>query len=221
MANNTPGESGITVEHGEKLATLINHSLTRRHIKDFYMPLLYGKTEYTVGLDLQQKFVAPDFLDKIESKIIMSLPHEFFKPYYSGMDSMRNLIKEISCIASQVNSSVIYETPLFRISQDYFKYENVPLTVYDPNKKNRKIRKVTMSLPTDVRNHIKTRNSSLANFVHQQDAYIAMKMIHGCDTEDFQIPLSISIYCSRQLYINTYGKRAHPSVIQKCMERSS
>lgn len=40
-----------------------------------------------------------------------------------------------------------------------------------------------MSLPTDKRNYEKTKNSSLANFLHQQNAYIGMQMANYCKSK--------------------------------------
>lgn len=74
----------LTSAQGKRLAELVLNSLILKHIKDIYMPMLYGKTEGEAATHLQKTFVEPNFLAYNQSQLIIKLSREFFKSRYSG-----------------------------------------------------------------------------------------------------------------------------------------
>lgn len=71
---------------------------------------------------------------------------------------------------------MVDENPFLSTSQDSMVMEAHSIWVYD-NLKKRK-RKVTLRVPSKVkRDRKKTEISTFANFIHQKDAYIAMRVV--------------------------------------------
>lgn len=90
------------------------------------------------------------------------------------------LINNIGSICSCLEQPVYYDTEYFRTVQDYVRHESETLTVKVlKKKKNQKesIRRVNFRHPTDERDVRKTQISTCVNFIHQKDAYIAMRLI--------------------------------------------
>lgn len=121
------------------------------------------------------------------------------------MDCLISLIRIIGWFASTCDRGVVYKTDCFNTSQDYRVMEPHSIWVYD--KKSQKRRKVTLRLSSEKRDRKKTEISTFVNFIHQKDAYIAMKVVKG------MIDKSAPIYTVHDNFIsNVYSSIALPSI---------
>lgn len=109
------------------------------------------------------------------------------------------LVRLIGWVSSNINKPVFYSTPHFTTLQDYMKSKTVNIWVYDRIQKKK--RQVTLRIPSEDRDRRKTTTATFANFIHQQDANIAMCMI------DMMLEKNIPIYTVHDNFI-TAGKNA-------------
>lgn len=77
------------------------------------------------------------------------------------------------CSASM--SPVHYGIPYFTTVQDYMRSNKEEISVYDKVQKKR--RRVTLRVPTSIRDTRKSAVATCVNFIHQRDAFIAMKVV--------------------------------------------
>lgn len=94
---------------------------------------------------------------------------------HAHMECFIRLIRIIGWFSSCCDRPVQYDTDFFSTSQDYRKMDSHSLWVYD--KLNKKRRKVTLRVSSEKRDSRKTEVSTFVNFIHQKDAFIAMKMV--------------------------------------------
>lgn len=87
------------------------------------------------------------------------------------------LITIISWFSSTKDRAVVYSIPYFTTKQDYMSFVKENISVYERITKKR--RRVTLQIPTMKRDRRKTQTSTCVNFIHQKDAYIAMKVIES------------------------------------------
>ena len=152
---------------------IVKTRLTRKVVKAIFMPLIYGKTVLSTANDIH-KALSP-FLTKSESNRIATQCFAFWKEKYPEMSILIELISDIGWYASTLDLPVRYSTEYFTTVQDYKCTKPVYIWIYDRLQKKR--RRVTMRIPTTMRDRRKTMVATFANFIHQKDAYIAMKMI--------------------------------------------
>nr|YP_009861440.1 hypothetical protein [Mirabilis himalaica]QKN19337.1 hypothetical protein [Mirabilis himalaica] len=76
-----------------------------------------------------------------------------------------------------MDRAVFYSIPYFTTKQDYMSFIKSNISVYERSTKKR--RRVTLSIPTEKRDRRKAQSSTCANFIHQKDAYIAMKVVES------------------------------------------
>lgn len=169
----------------KKKADMICCGLTRKLVKVLFMPMIYGKSIISMGNDIYSKYYT--ILHKRECLEIACLIYKFFVVRFPGIVNLMNLVRAVSWIASYLNKPVYYETPLLRTMQDYFKSEEVSLTVYDRIQKKR--RKEGIRIPSSKRDRRKTYNSTFANFIHQKDANIAAFLILDVLENNPHIPI--------------------------------
>lgn len=87
------------------------------------------------------------------------------------------LITFISWFCSSRDRAVFYSIPYFTTKQDYTAFKKENICVYERSTKKR--RRITLSIPTEKRDRRKTQSATCANFIHQKDAYIAMKVVES------------------------------------------
>jgi hypothetical protein len=87
------------------------------------------------------------------------------------MDVFMTLIKSTGWLASSMDCPVMYDVTYFKTKQEYFKSEPVSIWVFDNEKGKRRM--VTLRIPSDKSDPRKTETATVANFIHQKDAYIA------------------------------------------------
>lgn len=152
---------------------IIESKLDRKLIKSLFMPLIYGKTVISMGNDIRMTY--NELLSQKDCYKLAKLCNDFWCKKYPDIENFIKLISTISWFCSVMDTPVIYSIPFFTTIQDYMKFEKEVLTVYERFTKKR--RRVTLQVPTTKRDKRKTQSSACANFIHQKDAYIAMKMI--------------------------------------------
>lgn len=158
-----------------KKRDIIESKLNRKLIKSLFMPLIYGKTVNAMELDIKEAY--GQLLSREDSRKIASLSNEFFKDTYPDIANLMKLITFIGWFCSALDRPVLYSIPYFTTKQDYKAFVKENISVYERSTKKR--RRVTLSIATDRRDWRKTKTSTCANFIHQKDAYIAMKVVES------------------------------------------
>ena len=137
------------------------------------MPKIYGKTLMSVANDLKEPLA--HYITSKESFIIDKLCFQFWKTKYESLDCLMQLIHNIGWIASTSESPVFYGISDLTTVQDYMVIEPINIWIYE--KLHKKRRRATLLLSSSKRDRRKTTISTFVNFIHQRDAYIAMKVI--------------------------------------------
>lgn len=162
--------------------------LTRKLVKQLFMPLIYGKTIISMSNDIYNHYST--IIGKKECMMLASHIYDFFKKLFPNIINLMNIVRDVGWISAASDKPVFYSVPVLTTVQDYMKFKNVNIWVYDCSKKKndrKKKRQVTLRIPTEDRDRRKTHTSTFANFIHQKDAYIAMFMI--CEILDLGAPL--------------------------------
>ncbi len=157
--------------------------LTRKIVKGIFMPMIYGKTIGSTITDLNISL--SKFVVKKESLILASNIFKFWREKYPYPQILMKLIPLLGRFVSAVDRPVCYSTPYFYTLQDYRIMSKNSVYVYDKN--TRKRRSVTLTFSSEKRDKRKTETSTFVNFIHQKDAYIAMKMVE--EMKEFNIPI--------------------------------
>ncbi|XP_022933021.1 uncharacterized protein LOC111439690 [Cucurbita moschata] len=159
-------------EFDRNLCSVVCKHLSRKIVKSIFMPIIYGKTVMSTSIDLMVHF--SQHLTNKECYKVASVSFKFFKEKYPGMECLIRLIRLIGWVASSRDSAVKYNVSYFTSVQDYMKNESTYIWVYD---RHRKRRQVTFRVSSDKRDRRKIEISTFVNFIHQKDAFIAMKVV--------------------------------------------
>ena len=178
------------------LYDVICTSFTRDVVKSIFMPKIYGKTLLSTAQDLE-KVISSKNVARKDYTLIANCCFKFWRQRFSGMECLIRLIRNIGWIASALGLPVIYNVPYFTTVQDYVTMNPINLWVYD--KHHRKRRKVTLRIPSSKRDRRKTDTSTFVNFIHQKDAYIAMKVVEKL------LEKNIPIYTVHDNFISIAG----------------
>ena len=152
---------------------IIESMLTRKLIKKLFMPIIYGKKVNSMANDIKLHYGS--LLSIKDTYIVAEFCNEFWKVKYPDIFNLMNLINLIGWFCSKLDRAVIYSIPYFSTVQDYMCSEKTYIWVYDNISKKK--RKISFIVPTTKRDSRKTQNATCANFIHQKDAYIAMKVV--------------------------------------------
>lgn len=162
---------------------IICSGLTRKLIKQLFMPLIYGKTVISMSNDIYNNYST--LLGKKECFLLATHINNYFRSSFPGIVNLMELISNVGWVSAALSKPVFYSIPLLTSVQDYMIFKNVNIWIYDRIQKKR--RQVTLRIPTEARDRRKTKISTFANFIHQKDANIAMHMIYNiyniCGTE--------------------------------------
>lgn len=161
----------------ENLTNLIDEKLDRKIVKSIFMPMIYGKTLMSTAGDLREQL--SQFITNKESFSLASSCFSFWKTKYNNMDCLIRLIQNIGWVVSKTEREVKYQVSYFQTVQDYMKMEPVNIWVYDCQNNKKKRRKVTLRVSSNDRDRRKTVTSTFVNFIHQRDAYLAMKVVES------------------------------------------
>jgi DNA-directed RNA polymerase len=152
---------------------IVESQLTRKLVKTLFMPLIYGKSVITMAGDIRESFGS--LLNMKESYHIARLCRAFWVEKYPDIVNLMKLINLIGWFCAFRDEPVKYSIPLFTTNQDYMRSIPVQIKVYD--RQIKKERRVTLRVPTNDRDTRKTGIATCVNFIHQKDAFIAMKVV--------------------------------------------
>lgn len=152
---------------------IIESKLTRNLVKLLFMPLIYGKTVRAMASDIRD--VYDSLLSYKDYYHTAQLCYEFLVNKYPGIANLMKLINLIGGICSALGKPVNYCIPYFTTVQDYMRSDTACIWVYD--RVTKKKRQVNLRVPTLERDKRKTQVSTCVNFIHQRDAFIAMKVV--------------------------------------------
>ena len=153
--------------------SIIQSGLTRKVVKQIFMPLIYGKTVHAMSTDISE--VYGSMLSKKDHYKMAALCNEFFIHKCPDIANLMNLLNLIGWLCAYKGTSVYYGTPYITTVQDYMRSKKAEISIYD--RVSYKRRRVTLRVPTLDRDKRKTKVSTCVNFIHQKDAYIAMKVV--------------------------------------------
>lgn len=185
---------------------IINEGLDRKIVKKIFMPMIYGKTLMGVSDDIKLAF--SKYLTQKECFQVAKLCMDFWKDKFHKIDCLMRLVSSIGWIASSSGNSVVYEVENFITVQNYVKMEAMNIWIYERLHKKR--RQVTLRVATDTHDSRKTEISTFANFIHQKDAHIAMKVVETM--LDHQLP----IYTVHDNFITTSSHCKKVAIIYSC-----
>lgn len=169
---------------------IIEKYLDRKLVKTLFMPLLYGKTLITMIKDVREVFIP--ILDVKDCTRLAEASIQFFTESYPHIINYMKLINNIGWLCAMLKKEVKYDIPFFTTVQDYRKSIQTEVNVYAPirDKKNEDIKikrrkhRITLRSSTDVKDRRKTHISTCVNYIHQKDAYIAMRVVEGILNRD-------------------------------------
>lgn len=173
---------------------IIGSLLTRTLVKKLFMPLVYGKTVISMAKDIRD--VSGSLLSFKDCYRIGVLCHEFWSEKYPDIANFIKLISLIGWFCSVLDRPVVYSIPYFTTVQDYMRSEGSNIWIYDRVSKKR--RRVTLRVPTSDRDRRKTHAATCANFIHQKDAFIAMKVV-----EELVLSTGAPVYTVHENFITT------------------
>jgi len=154
---------------------IIESKLGRKLIKRLFMPLIYGKTLISMEKDIRLTY--GQLLSRKDGYNLAKLSNEFWIHKYPDIANLMKLITIISWFCSAQDRAVVYSIPYFTTKQDYMSFIKENISVYERSTKKR--RRATLNILTVKRDRRKTQSSTCANFIHQKDAYIAMKVVES------------------------------------------
>lgn len=162
---------------------VINEGIDRKLIKSIFMPLVYGKSKFSISQDIFTKFNG--ILNYKEAQLVATHINTFFKLKFENIHNLMSLIRDVAWISAAQNKPVYYTTKYYTTVQDYMTSKSVKIFIYDRIHKKR--RQVTLRIPKQDRDRRKTNSAVFANFIHQMDANIALLMI--MDMKENNIPI--------------------------------
>ncbi|YP_005090363.1 DNA-dependent RNA polymerase (mitochondrion) [Phoenix dactylifera] len=162
----------VTRLDANKYAVILS-MLTRKLVKGLFMPLIYGKTVSSMAKDIMDHYGS--LLSHKDSYGLAVLCYEFLSLKYPDIVNLLNLINLIGWFCSKLDKPVFYSIPYITTVQDYMRSKATDIWLYDRVSKKR--RRVTLRVPTPDRDSRKTKVATCVNFIHQKDAYIAMKVV--------------------------------------------
>lgn len=166
----------------EEIFHSIKGIFSRSFVKRIFMPMIYGKTPMSTCEDIRND--VKQFIKGSDCMKLTNLCFEFWKSKYSHMHGFLNLIKIIGWMNSMCDRPVFYKTPadsldeskiFFTTLQDYRIMDSYHIWVYD--RQLRKKRRVSLRIPSERRDRRKSNVSTFVNFIHQKDAFLAMRVV--------------------------------------------
>lgn len=172
--------------------------LTRKLVKRLFMPLIYGKTLFTMANDIYEAY--EKILTGKELYTLAKYCREFWVTRYPDIANIMKLINLIGWFCSALDEPVIYSIDYLTTVQDYMCSEKAEIWVYD--KYNKKRRRITLRVPTLKRDKRKTQVATCVNFIHQRDAFIAMKVVEKLASKSHN-KCEVPVYTVHENFITT------------------
>lgn len=163
----------IKDELENNLSTIVINLLTRKLVKNIFMPIIYGKTLMSTAEDLKEHL--SHIITSKECYHVASACFKFWRTKYQGMECLIQLFRHIGWFAAARECPVFYRVPYYTTVQDYKKMVPINIWVYDGLHKKR--RRVTLRVSSSKRDRRKTEIATFVNFIHQRDANIAMQVV--------------------------------------------
>lgn len=113
-----------------------------------------------------------------------------------------NLVNIIGWFAAFFNRAIVYEDLFIKTVQDFMVSKLVNVWIYD-RREAKKRHKITLILPTNERNKMKSKKATFANLIHQKGATIASLLIQNFDS------LNIPIYTVHDNFLTTATHAYH------------
>lgn len=180
--------------------SIIQSRFSRKLVKTLFMPLIYGKTVITMVSDIRD--VYGSLLSFKDNYRIAQLCYEFWKNKYPDIANLMKLINLIGWFCSVLDKPVRYGIPYFTTVQDYMRSKKADIWVYDRVCKKR--RRITLRVPTLDRDRRKSQVSTCVNFIHQKDAFIAMKVVDLLKKEfNVKDKFTVPVYTVHDNFITT------------------
>jgi DNA-directed RNA polymerase len=182
------------------VVSVIKNSFDRNTIKQIYMPLIYGKTTNSIFHDITAKMT--ERWDKLTILPIVDVCHKFWTSHYNEINNLMELIQMVSWYTSKVGNNVIYGNNYYKTIQNYCRKKDETLTVYYNTSRKNKSR-VALKEKTDIKDHPKSKISTFANFIHQRDALLVMRVIDYIRDEERHNSIHIPIYTIHDNFLTT------------------
>lgn len=161
-------------ELDKNLSRVVSMHMDRKIVKSFFMPMIYGKTLMSAVNDLRDVF--SQYITRSECYKVGRSFYRFFKSKFSATNSLIRLIRLIGWFTSSRERPNTYGVGYVTTVQNYLKKVPCHIWVYDPVKKKRK--RVTLRVESNKPDTRKTETATFVNFIHQIDAYLAMRVVH-------------------------------------------
>ena len=204
----------MKTHHDNPLTQVVRENLTRKIVKRIFMPLIYGKTLKSTADDLKESLSM--YLAWGDHNTLAKICFEFWERKYPKLNALIGLIRSIGNFVSAGNRSVEYSVPFYTTVQDYKR--TVPAKIWVYERLHKKRRQVTLRVPTLERDPVKSAASTFVNFIHQKDAYIAMKVVQKILEQQAPIYtvhdnfITTPQYCGSlpEIYINIFRNELGP-----------
>jgi len=196
---------------------IIESRLTRKHVKKLFMPLIYGKSVIAMAGDIRE--IIGSLLSVKEHYSLAKLCDTFWRTKYPDIANLMKFINLIGWFSAVLEKPVFYSIPFFKTVQDYRRFNKEFIWVYD--RVSRKRHKVTLQVPTLDRDTRKTQVATCVNFIHQKDAYLAMRVVENLvfqkapvyTVHDNFITTAVSAALVPQIYTNLFIEMGAPLAI--------
>ena len=196
---------------------IIESRLTRKLVKKLFMPLIYGKSVLAMAQDIRENIGS--LLSVKEHYSLAKLCDTFWRTKYPDIANLMKFINLIGWFSAVLEKPVLYGISFFNTVQDYRRFNKEFIWVYDSV--IRKRHKVTLQVPTLDRDTRKTQVATCVNFIHQKDAYLAMRVVDNLvyqkapvyTVHDNFITTAVSAALVPQIYTKLFIEMGAPLVI--------
>ena len=151
----------------------------RNVVKKMFMPMMYGKTDYTLKKDVEDLLKGKSDSEGIN--LISKHISTYWKVNFGKMKDLMDLINYVSWFGAGQDKPVVYSTPYWVTLQTYKRRKRVKMKIqYETTKNNEKEVKTTsakMLVPLNDNDIRKSSTSTFANFIHQKDAFTAIQLV--------------------------------------------
>lgn len=165
----------------KKLADAVRGRLTRKLMKQIFMPLVYGKTKDSARTDIISILGEGG---KDAYKLADAL-YQFWQKRYPSIFHVMTLVNEVGWFTSYFKRPVIYRNRYLTTIQDYVLSHTEKISFY--NSVLKKKHQISLSIPTDKKDRAKTRRATFASFIHQKDADLVCNVISNCTSQNIPV----------------------------------
>lgn len=114
----------------EEIAVLVGDMLSRKLFQSVYMPLVYGKTEFSARSDIMRGG-GFSLLTRRDAYVLTHALYRFWEERFPGVKNLMSLVNEIGWLCSFLDRPVRYHGEHITTVQDYIRCERVTTSVYN------------------------------------------------------------------------------------------